>query len=184
PQVAQLNFDPAQTRADITAPVELDTPDFPGPSIGPGRLQAVGTGRDKVKVFIDRGSLVDALEQLTAMSSPQLIRLQFRPAAPSAAGSFTLSFRGQRTAPIRLSTSAISPSAITTALEGLSTIGAGNVDVDVRTTPPLRGQTAIQVNIRITFIDALAGPQDLIAVSASGNNLVRVLAVVRTADYS
>ncbi|MFM8474493.1 MAG: hypothetical protein ACKOEO_01700, partial [Planctomycetaceae bacterium] len=86
--------------------------------------------------------------------------------APSPGGSFTLTYGGQTTAAIPLSSStATQASEIQTALRALSSVGSGNVDVSYDNT-----SASIAPRFLVTFVGAL-GNSEVGLISASGSAL-------------
>ncbi|MEI7702497.1 MAG: hypothetical protein WCK86_22075, partial [Planctomycetia bacterium] len=112
-----------------------------------------------------------------SLAAQNLQPLQVLTAAdtPTARGTFTLSYGGQTTPAITLSSStATQATDMQTALRGLSTIGAGNVQVTYDTT-----STATAPRYNVVFTGSLAGV-DAGSITASGTALSYASVQTRT----
>src|SRR6185503_1873819 len=98
-------------------------------------------------------------------------------------GSFTLSYKGQTTAPLLFAKNILENDIVRSALEALSTIGPGNVDVEVTHTT---GSVNIFTDIKVSFRNALAnGEQGLLTLTrVSGSNFDPTsLSVTKMANF-
>ncbi|MEI7702166.1 MAG: hypothetical protein WCK86_20390, partial [Planctomycetia bacterium] len=96
----------------------------------------------------------------------ELLQVQTTAVTPSAGGTFTLSFGGQTTAAITLSSNTDTQAAdMQAALRSLSTVGAGNVQVSYD-----NSSTTAALKYTITFSGSLAGTE-VSSITASGTQL-------------